>query len=203
MSTVSSELPSNDSLPADADLSARALLRNRLLAARTAFAARPEFAAAEAAVSRHVAALVAQLEPECLGLYWPVRSEFNARAAWDGAAAAVPGGWALPAAEAGCGQMAYRLWDGAAPTARDGCGIPTGEGASVVPDVVLVPCVGWTRSGYRLGYGGGYFDRWLSQYPQVTAIGLAWAKSVLDDAELCPAAHDQRLTLIVTEVGVL
>mgnify|MGYP003693774087 CR=1 FL=1 len=69
--------------------------------------------------------------------------------------------------------MHYRLWDGQAPRSVDECGIPSSDGAPVAPDVVLVPCVGFTASGFRLGYGGGYFDRWLAAHPQVCAVGVA------------------------------
>jgi len=73
----------------------------------------------------------------------------------------------------------------------------------VVPDVVLVPCLGYTASGFRLGYGGGYFDRWLAAHPQVTAVGVAWSACEIDEAELKPQPHDQRLMLVVTEQGVI
>ena len=97
--------------------------------------------------------------------------------------------------------MHYRLWNGTAPTAVDECGIPASDGTVVVPDVVLVPCVGYTESGFRLGYGGGFFDRWLAAHPQVCAVGVAWSGARIDDAVLAPALHDVRLTLIVTETG--
>jgi 5,10-methenyltetrahydrofolate synthetase len=67
---------------------------------------------------------------------------------------------------------------------------------------VLVPCVGYTHDGHRLGYGGGYFDRWLAEHPSVTSIGIAWSGSELGADELGAQAHDQALTLIVTERGV-
>lgn len=60
------------------------------------------------------------------------------------------------------------------PSAQDECGIACSTGAVLVPDPVLVPCASFTREGYRLGYGGDYFDRWLSVHPGVTSIGLAW-----------------------------
>ena len=63
--------------------------------------------------------------------------------------------------------MHYRAGTGEQPMLRDECGIPSIDGPPVLPDVVLVPCLGYTASGYRLGYGGGYFDRWLAAYPQV------------------------------------
>jgi 5,10-methenyltetrahydrofolate synthetase len=109
---------------------------------------------------------------------------------------------ALPFAQRTPVQMHYRAWNGAAPTIVDECGIPTSEGARVVPDVVLVPCVGYTAEGYRLGYGGGYFDRWLAQHPDVTTVGIAWSGNRIDAAALAPQPHDQSLTLILTELGV-
>ena len=75
---------------------------------------------------------------------------------------------------------------------QDECRIPASAGAEVVPDVVLAPCVGFTASGYRLGYGGGYFDRWLDRHPQATAIGVAWSASEIDEAELRAARARHR-----------
>ena len=74
------------------------------------------------------------------------------------------------------------------------------EGAEVVPDVVLVPCVGFTAEGFRLGYGGGYFDRWMAAHPHATAVGVAWAGS---EVSFAPEPHDQPLLVIVTERGVV
>ena len=106
------------------------------------------------------------LEPELLGVYWPMRSEFNALAmfAADTLLATYP--LALPFARKQPVEMHYRRWNGAVPALRDECGIFTSEGAPAVPDVVLVPCLGFTRAGFRLGYGGGYFDRWMAAHPQ-------------------------------------
>jgi len=99
--------------------------------------------------------------------------------------------------------MQFRDWNRVTPTARDECGIPAPEGAAVVPDVVVVPCLGYTKSGYRLGYGGGYYDRWLAAHPHVTAIGVAWSACEIDEATLAPASHDHPLMLIVTELGAV
>ncbi|MBY0236833.1 MAG: hypothetical protein K2W93_17765 [Burkholderiaceae bacterium] len=96
--------------------------------------------------------------------------------------------------------MEYRRWDGQPPSVYDECGIPTSLGAPVLPDVVLVPCVGFTREGYRLGYGGGYFDRWLAAHPGVISIGLAWSVS---EAAFAVESHDQALTLLLTEKEVI
>jgi 5-formyltetrahydrofolate cyclo-ligase len=136
-------------------------------------------------------------------VYWPMRSEFNAPAllAGDSFLATFP--LALPFARKQPVEMHYRRWDGALPTLLDECGIFTSEGAPAVPDVVLVPCLGFTRGGFRLGYGGGYFDRWLAQHPDVTSVGVAWSVGELDAQSFEPQAHDQALTLIVTEQGVL
>lgn len=99
--------------------------------------------------------------------------------------------------------MHYRAWNRLTPTVRDECGIPSPEGPRVVPDVIVVPCLGYTKSGFRLGYGGGYYDRWLSAHPHATAIGVAWSACEIDEAEFVPEVHDLALTVVMTERGVV
>ena len=182
----------------------RQALRRRLLEARERFAVGATAVEAGAALTGHLKAVLAALEPTCLGLYWPHRAEFNAAAALCGDAALAKLPLALPFSQRNPVRMHYRTWDGRAPSARDECGIPASDGAPVEPDVVLVPCVGFTRDGHRLGYGGGYFDRWLEQHPEATAVGVAWSIGAVDDDTAFSAqAHDRPLTLIVTERGVV
>ena len=187
----------------EAALEARKALRQTLLARRNEFVGGPQAAAANGALAKCLSSILIDLEPELLGVYWPIRSEFNAPAllAADTLLATFP--LALPFAHKQPVDMHYRRWNGEAPTLRDECGIFTSSGAPAVPDVVLVPCLGFTRGGFRLGYGGGYFDRWLAKHPDVTAVGVAWSVGELDAAAFEPQAFDQTLTLIVTEQGAV
>jgi 5-formyltetrahydrofolate cyclo-ligase len=186
----------------DPAASGRPALRARLLAERDAFVASASFVGAVHALGSHLRATVARLEPECLGLYWPVRSEFNAAAA----IAADPGfdevERALPYARRVPRSLEYRRWDGGVPTVQDECGIGSSDGAIVVPDVVIVPCVGFTSDGHRLGYGGGYYDRWLAANAQVVAVGIAWSFAEIDLLTFAAEAHDVTLACVVTEQGV-
>jgi 5-formyltetrahydrofolate cyclo-ligase len=181
----------------------RQALRQRLLSVRRQFAASPEFDAASAALKAHLVQVLAHLSPDCLGVYWPLRAEFNAALPWqdDEQAIAVP--LALPFARRQPVEMHFRRWDGTAPSLRDECDIPTASGALVVPDVLLVPCLGFTDAGYRLGYGGGYYDRYLAAHPHVTAVGVGWQVGRLEADEFEPQAHDQPLMVMVTERGVI
>ena len=181
----------------------RSALRRRLLAEREGSASTPERRAADTALGIHLRAVIRELEPRCLGLYWPHRSEFNAPAALAEDRVHTNAEWALPFARRAPVEMRYRTWDGLVPDSLDDCGIPTSTGPETLPDVVLVPCVGYTDSGHRLGYGGGYFDRWLGTHPQVCAVGVAWSSARIEEAELRPAPHDMPLTLIVTDAGVI
>ncbi len=193
-------MPSDASAPREAE---RALLRSKLLAARDRLVVSPEFGQAQADLARKLVEVLNQLEPECLGIYWPIRSEFNAVAA----CAADPGlsavSWALPWCQRSPPDMHYRLWDGAPPGRVDECGIAASNGPAVVPDVVLVPCLGFTADGFRLGYGAGFFDRWQAAHPQVTTVGVAWSLGRLDADEFAAQAHDQALMMVVTELGVI
>jgi 5,10-methenyltetrahydrofolate synthetase len=172
----------------------------QLLARRRDWLATPAAHAAHAALAHHLREVLEQLEPQCLGLFWPLEGEFNAPAALPRHGHDDEPLWALPYAYKTTRQMDYRRWNGETPTGQDECGIPASAGAVLVPDVVVVPCVGFTREGYRLGYGGGYFDRWLSRHPGVTSIGLAWSVS---EAAFAAEPHDQALTLVLTETEVI
>ena len=180
----------------------RAALRERLLRRRDAFVVGSGFAAAERALAGHLRAVLDALEPARLGLYWAVRGDFNAARALQ-APPPLPVPLALPMSRRVPCEMHFRAWDGAPPTAVDDWGIACADGPVVVPDVVLVPCVGYTRSGWRLGYGGGYFDRWLAAHPHATAVGVAWSVGEIAAADFAAEPHDVALALVVNEAGVV
>ncbi|MFU8818266.1 MAG: 5-formyltetrahydrofolate cyclo-ligase [Desulfurivibrio sp.] len=70
-------------------------------------------------------------------------------------------------------------------------------------DLVLVPGSAFDRRGGRLGYGGGYYDRFLANAaPRAVRIGLAFACQVSEEP-LVLQPHDQRLHYLVTEEGVV
>ena len=74
----------------------------------------------------------------------------------------------------------------------------------VLPDVVLVPTLGFTTEGDRLGYGKGFYDRTLTGFASLkhhaVTIGVAWDKANLKDLDpdYQPAPHDHRLDAIIT-----
>ena len=177
----------------------RGELRRQWLAKRLAWASSPQAEAAQIALQDRLFDVLRQLEPQCLGLFWPIQGEFNPRPVALRAQQAWNCQLALPWAQRDPRQMHYRPWFGEQPTTVDECGIPSPLGRNCTPDVVLVPCVGFTRTGYRLGYGGGYFDRYLAANPDVTAIGVAWALSEVEPDALRPAVHDVALMGVVTE----
>jgi 5-formyltetrahydrofolate cyclo-ligase len=182
---------------------ARRALRTRLLGARAAFVASAEIEAATAALSDQLRAALVPLEPDCLGLYWPLACEFNAAAALAADPAFANTTRALPYARRAPRALEFRRWDGSTPVAVDECGIGTGEGAATVPDVVVVPCVGFTAAGHRLGYGGGYYDRWLAAHRHVLAIGIGWSFAEVDAATFAARPHDVPLAFVVTERGIV
>jgi 5-formyltetrahydrofolate cyclo-ligase len=98
--------------------------------------------------------------------------------------------------------LRFHRWDtGAVPVAGSyGLLEPAPDWPELLPDLVLVPLLAFDAFGYRLGYGGGYYDRTLRQLRArgpVLAVGLGFA--VQEMAELPHDAGDERLDWIVTE----
>ncbi|UXH79017.1 5-formyltetrahydrofolate cyclo-ligase [Roseateles amylovorans] len=178
--------------------------RRALLARRRDWWASAEARLAADRLGEQLSGLLRQLEPLSLGLYWPLEGEFNA-VAWARAhklgeqmQLALP--FARKATDQGPAQMEFRRWDGAEPALKDECGIPSCSGPTLVPEVLLVPCLGYTREAFRMGYGGGYFDRWIEAHPGVTTLGLAWSCC---EAPFEVLPHDQALTIVLTEREII
>ena len=95
------------------------------------------------------------------------------------------------------GAMGFALWDEGARLVDGPFGTREPVGEAVTPDLLLVPLLGFTRRGDRLGYGGGYYDRWLWANPSARAIGVAYAAQEV--AHLPVEAHDARLAMVLTE----
>ncbi len=99
--------------------------------------------------------------------------------------------------------MRFVPWDGASALCAGPFGINApitlDNSAEVCPDILIVPCLGFNSEKYRLGYGGGFYDRWLKAHqPAPLSIGLAFAEQQTDFAT---EVHDYRLDQIVTEQG--
>src|SRR3954447_1555937 len=114
--------------------------------------------------------------PGILGVYWPFRAEFDPRPLIDWAVASGRT-VALPVVVDKKGPLEYRAWRPGEALVDGVWNIPVPEKRELVtPRVVLAPLVGFDRACYRLGYGGGYFDRTLAALsPRAFPIGVGFA----------------------------
>ena len=79
--------------------------------------------------------------------------------------------------------------------------VPAG-GLNATPDIVIAPVVGFDPVGYRLGYGGGFFDRTLAAMPRRTCfVGVGYARQAI--ATIYPQDHDVAMDFVVTENGIV
>lgn len=133
--------------------------------------------------------------------YWPMGSELDVRPTLR-ALAARGHPICLPVVVRRGEPLLFRAWregDTLVP-AGFGTQVPAETAPELVPRVLLVPLLAFDREGYRLGYGGGFYDRTLAKLRTpgpVLAIGLGYAAQEM--AELPHEAFDQRLDCLVTE----
>lgn len=177
----------------------RDALRRRLIAAREAMSDEARTARSRA-IERHLDALLGGLQPALLAFCWPWRGEFDARALIrTRLARGLPA--CLPVVVDSERPLEFRHWTAQAPMIPGRYGIPIpAAGEPVQPDMILMPLNGFDLAGYRLGYGGGYFDRSLARLvPRPRAIGVGFELARV--ASIHPLAHDQPMDYIVTEAG--
>ncbi len=170
--------------------------RERLIALRLALPAELRATQTEA-IARQLDRLIDATPGQIVSVYWPIRGEPDLRS-WMHAAAARGLTMALPVAVALGQPLSFREWRPGARMARGLWKIPfPAEGAEVVPTTVLAPVVGFDPGCYRLGYGGGFFDRTLAAIaPKPCVIGLGYPQMRI--TSIFPQAHDIPMDWIVT-----
>lgn len=192
--------------PPDADVAAaKAALRPRAAAARRQAAA--EGGAAAAAGLAGQAGALRRLVPEGAAVagYFPMGDEIDPLPLLaDLRQRGCP--LALPVVSAREQPLLFRGWNPGETleAGPHGTRQPAALAPAVVPALVLVPLLAFDGRGFRLGYGGGYYDRTLERLRcagTVVAVGLAFADQRV--AAVPHAPHDQPLDLILTEAGPL
>lgn len=174
--------------------------RARLIEARLA-------ASAEAR-GRWTERLIAALEPLLakaegpISFYWPFRGEPDLRPLMRRLARAGVA-LALPVVVERSAPLHFRPWTPGAKLELGIWNIPVpATREEIEPRLLLAPVVGFTIEGYRLGYGGGYFDRTLARLgPGHEAIGVGFELGRLPTIH--PQPHDIRMSRIVTEAGIV
>jgi 5-formyltetrahydrofolate cyclo-ligase len=145
-----------------------------------------------------------------IGAYWPIKGEFDPLPAlhrWkeDGELTdqAQLRRIGLPVVDKLHQTLKFHAWFPGCPMEEDAYGIPKPKDTEVVvPTLLFVPCVGYSVGGFRLGYGGGFYDRTLAQLqPRPFTVGVGFAQGYLPDLE--PEAHDVPLDAILNELGVV
>ncbi|WP_096671651.1 5-formyltetrahydrofolate cyclo-ligase [Polaromonas sp. AET17H-212] len=171
-------------------------------------------------------------EDAVIGAYWPIKGEFDplpalyrwqedailsqesegnqgfalegrAEAATENIANRSPRKIGLPVVNKVHKTLTFHAWYPGCPMEEDAYGIPKPKGTEViVPTLLFVPCVGYGPGGFRLGYGGGFYDRTLATLqPKPFTVGLGYSHGWLPD--LAPEPHDVALDAILNDKGVV
>jgi 5-formyltetrahydrofolate cyclo-ligase len=167
-----------------------------------------------------------------IGAYWPIKGEFDplpalyrwqedailgedsqedktltpegrAQLATESIASRSPRKIGLPVINKLHKTLTFHAWYPGCPMEEDAYGIPKPKGTEeIVPTLLFVPCVGYGPGGYRLGYGGGFYDRTLATLqPRPVTVGLGFTDGWLPDLE--PEAHDIALDALLNDNGVV
>jgi len=178
----------------------RRALRARLLAARVALDQLTILQHRDA-IDRSLGRGFPNLARGVVAFCWPYKNEYDARLLVRrlrerGATTA------LPVVVAPKTPLIFREWHPGTRLERGVYDIPYPVGSpEVEPDTVLLPMLGFDDAGYRLGYGGAFFDRTLAAIARKpVVIGIAYETAHVDT--LHPQTHDIPMDWVVTERGI-
>lgn len=170
--------------------------RKRLIADRGALAIADRESNAQR-IARDLDAVVEIAPTTVVSLYWPFKGEPDLRG-WMTSAHERGARIALPVVIAKGQALVFREWQPGVRMARGVWNIPIpADTPELVPSVVIAPLVGFDAAGYRLGYGGGFFDRTLAALePKPLVIGVGHPNGAI--RTIYPQPHDIPMDVIVT-----
>lgn len=173
--------------------------RERLIAARLAISA-DERAGYAARIAEKLDDAIGSFEGQTVGLYWPFRGEPDLRG-WAARVIERGGRIALPVVIAKATPLVFRLWKPGDRLEKGVWNIPIpAEGAETLPDIVVSPVVGFDGENYRLGYGGGFYDRTLAAMPRKPRIfGIGYEMQRIPT--IYPQPFDIPMDTVLTEAG--
>lgn len=154
----------------------------------------------DGAISQQLLDWCLQHRPGSLGVFWPIQAEPDLLASYP-LLQEMGIQLALPLVQAKAAPLLFLEWAPGQPMDRDEYGIPVPSQREkiIAPEVLLIPCVGFNAARFRLGYGGGFYDRTLAQQPRPTTLGIAYQ---LAQTEFTEDAHDVAMDGIITELGI-
>jgi 5,10-methenyltetrahydrofolate synthetase len=174
--------------------------RQRLIAARVALSP-SDLETRRLRIDRFLELSFPGLANSRLAFCWPIKGEYDARhfarTLRDRGALT-----ALPVVVAPRTPLVFREWHPGVELAHGSLDIPyPANSSAVTPSGVLLPMNGWDKQGYRLGYGGGFFDRTLASLKKKPiVIGIAYEMARMET--IYPQSWDIPVDYVVTEAGV-
>tara|TARA_B100000073_G_scaffold347844_1_gene363602 strand:+ start:3192 stop:3770 length:579 start_codon:yes stop_codon:yes gene_type:complete len=149
----------------------------------------------------HIKLIVENIKPCVIGSYLPFRNEFSTNLLND-ELTRLGFKLSLPCVNENNSSMIFRSYNSNKDLVSNTYGImePSEESDEVMPSIIIVPLVAFSLTGYRLGYGGGYYDRYIAknlENKDFVTIGLGFSFQLYD--ELPYEKHDQKLDWILTE----
>jgi 5-formyltetrahydrofolate cyclo-ligase len=152
-------------------------------------------------ISINLSKLLDILDINVLAFYWPHKCEFNGLHMMDTLHKFRNIKICLPFVETRERPLKFLEWTPTTEMAFGKLEIPYPVNTSELsPDTLIIPMVGFDLSGHRLGYGGGYYDKTLSNIPQALKIGVAFELSRISN--IFPQWHDISMDFIVTEKDI-
>lgn len=177
----------------------RQVARKRLLEQRAALPS-AQHRQISAQCLAHIKGYLAERPPTEMSLYWPIKSELDCRPL---AAELIAAGWQLsvPVINDESRKLEFARWAPGMPMRTGTWNIPVPEKPDwICPQLLLVPLLGFDRHNYRLGYGGGYYDRTLADLPHAHTVGVGMEIGRFDSIH--PHALDIPMQCIITEAGL-
>lgn len=178
----------------------RKLRRAELVALREAIP-ETDYQSWNSAITQSLKQGFPELQSMVVGFCWPHRGEYDPRPYMEflherGATLA------FPEVVSRFEPLRFRKWWPGAPMKTGAYGIPIPENRVFVEiNAVVIPMIGFDKLGFRLGYGGGFFDRTLAvTSPRPLAIGVAFEILAVDN--VYPQSHDIPMDFVVTEAGI-